>query len=105
MIGKIAAVCFAAVCAAIIVGFISEPAPAIAAETSRTPQSLVKNVVQPAIVTAARSAEVQKPDCEQAWPNYEESCLHDGRRADGRAHEFRVIVLSTSRARQSARMR
>ena len=87
MLKGISAIAAAAVCAGVVVGFIPEPAPAVAAVTphsaSRNEQgNAVANSV-PVVATA--------PACTQTWPYYEQSCLRDNRQAGGGAPTVRVI--------------
>jgi hypothetical protein len=108
MIKKILAVISAAVCAGAIAEFIPEAAPAVAAGVSAAAQShgtSVSDRAKPAVLDAARIAERRKAVCAQAWPYYERSCLHDGRRADGKMRVVRVIITDRSVAGHTSQTR
>jgi hypothetical protein len=108
MIKKILAVVAAAVCAGAIVGFVPEPAPAVAAGTSQAARSQGTSMLdsnKPAVVAAARVPEIRKAVCTQGWPYYEQSCLHDGRRSDGKARVVRVVTASHSVAGRTSQSR
>lgn len=79
------AVIIAAGCAAILVGLVPPAVPAAAA-----PPSAERGVAGAAL--AARGVDIGSAGCVQAWPYYEQSCLHDGRRQDGSAGAVRVIA-------------
>ena len=99
MFEKILAVVAAAACAAVIVGFIPPPALAVAAGTARAVPPLATSISDSsstAIGAAVRSPETCQSICTQAWPYYEQSCLHDGRQPDGKASAVRVVVLKRS---------
>lgn len=72
MLGKIAAIVAAAVCATLIVTF----APGFASQ----------------VIASAPNMKVTVR-CVQAWPNYEPSCLRDDRRPAGQARVVRIIPL------------
>jgi hypothetical protein len=94
MIKNILAIAAAAVCAGAIVGFIPEPAPAVAAGTPQAVQAQVTDNSgsnRPA-VAAAHVPEIHGAGCTQGWPYYETSCLRDGRRPDGKARVVRVVT-------------
>jgi hypothetical protein len=103
MIGKIAAITASGACAAIIVALVPEPTSAVAASVPTavvvTPISAapMSRETQPASVRPESGAEA-RPDCQQAWPNYEPSCLRDTRRADDRGRTVRMIALQVSPA-------
>ncbi len=99
MIKKVLAIVAAAVCAGAIVGFIPQPAPAVAAGTSQAVQSQgtrISDSNKPAVVAAARVPEIRKDGCTQGWPYYEQSCLRDDRRPDGKARVARVVTADRS---------
>jgi hypothetical protein len=103
MIGKIvAALIAAAPCAAAIVGLVPPPLPAAAAETPPAAQSARPIGVQSTVVMR-HDAQLANAGCAQAWPNYEQSCLHDNRAADDRTRTVRVIALARSSPAQSQR--
>jgi hypothetical protein len=108
MIKKILAIVAAAFCAGAIVGFIPQPAPAVAAGTPHAVQSQTTSIPDSnttAVATAARVPEIGKPLCMQGWPYYEQSCLHDGRRADGKARAVRVVTAAHSVAGRTSQPR
>jgi hypothetical protein len=89
----------AAACAGLIIGFIPKLAPPVAAEPSRSihsPGASISDNERPTIVVAARVPEIRKAACTQSWPYYEQSCLHDARRADGRARIVHVVTFNHS---------
>lgn len=81
------AVIIAAGCAAILVGLVPPAVPAAAA-----PPSAERGVTEAKPALAARGVDIGSAGCVQAWPYYEQSCLHDGRRQDGSAGAVRVIA-------------
>jgi hypothetical protein len=86
------AVVMATGCAAVFVGFVPPPGPALAVVP--TAQRDVAHVAMTAILP--RDVEAASAACAQAWPYYEPSCLHDSRRQDGRAAVARVVVAGKS---------
>ena len=99
MIKKILAIVAAAVYAGAIVEFIPEPPPAAAAGVSAAAQShgtSVSDRAKPAVLDAARIADIRGAVCTQAWPYYEPACLRDGRRSDGEVRVVRVIITDRS---------
>jgi len=99
MIKKILAIVAAAFCAGAIVEFIPEPTPADAAGASpavRSHRTIISDSKKPAVFAAVRVAESRQALCSQSWPYYEPSCLHDGRRADGKMRVVRVIITDRS---------
>ena len=108
MFEKILAIVAAAACAAVIVGFIPPPAPAVAAGTSQAvpPHATsISDSSSPAIGAAVRIPEIRKSVCTQAWPYYEPSCLHDGRRSDGKARVVRVVTADRAVVGRSSQTR
>lgn len=83
------AVIVAAGCAAVFVGFVPPPVPALAAV--QTPQGDVTVAVIPETLT--RGIDARGAACAQPWPYYEPSCLRDSRRQDGRAPIVRIIAV------------
>jgi hypothetical protein len=96
MLKKLLAVIAAAACAAVIVGFIPTPTPADAA---KAPQAIAVDVDQPAVLPAGSSS------CAQGWPNYDQTCLRDARRPNGKARVARVVVIDRSVADRALRGR
>ena len=108
MIKNILAIAAAAVCAGAIVGFIPAPAPAIAAGTPQAVQSqglISSESNKPAVVAAAHVPEIRKAGCTQGWPYYDPSCLHDGRRPDGKARAVRVVTVNHAIAGRTSQTR
>jgi hypothetical protein len=108
MIKKILAIIAAALCAGAIVEFIPEPTPADAAGASAAAQShgtSISDSNKPAVFAAASIAESRKALCSQSWPYYEPSCLHDGRRTDGKMRVVRVIITDRSVAGPTSQTR
>ena len=102
MIKKILAVVVAAVFAGAIVGFIPQPDPADAARSQVTG---IADSNRPAAIAAVRVPEIGKPLCTQGWPYYEQSCLRDGRRPDGKARVVRVVTPNHSNAGRTPQTR
>jgi hypothetical protein len=108
MFKNILAVVAAAACAAMIVGFIPPPAPAVAAET---PQAVPRHANSTsdssslAIAVAVSVPEISKSVCARAWPYYESSCLHDGRQSDGKARDVRIITADRAVVGRSSQTR
>ncbi len=99
MISKILAIVAAAVCAGVIVEFVPEPPPAVAAGTTPAAQSQGMSISdwnKPWVAAAARLSDIRGAVCSQGWPYYEPACLHDGRRSEGKARVVRVIVTDRS---------
>jgi len=80
----------AIVAAAVSAGFIVSGVPEVAAGTSSTAQS------SQAIIGAANDNRTGDRACLQSWPYYEQSCLRDARRSDGKARVVRVISIDRS---------
>ncbi len=87
MIRGFFAIIIAAVGAAVLVGFVPPPAPAVAAVQSAARD--VTSLIEPA---AAPVSNVRSATCTQAWPYYEASCLRDSRSQNGGARIVRVIA-------------
>jgi hypothetical protein len=95
MFERILSVVAAAACAAVIVGFIPPPAPAVAADTLQAVPShptSISDSSSPAIGAEVRVPEIRKTGCTQAWPYYEPSCLHDSQQSDSKARVVRVVT-------------
>jgi hypothetical protein len=73
MIKSLVSIVIAAACAAVFVGFVPPPAPAVAA--AQSPQQPVTSAVKP-VAAAGPVADIHNAGCVQAWPYYEQSCLH-----------------------------
>jgi negative regulator of sigma E activity len=95
MLKKILAVVAAAACAAVIVGVIPPPAPADAA---KAPQSTAANADQPEVLSVPSA-------CTQGWPNYDQTCLRDARRPNGKARVARVVAIDRPVADRTPRAR
>ncbi len=96
MLKSLLALIAAAAIAAVAVGLVPPPAPAIAATESGAPTITAAN--QAAVTMQAPVPAIHKGGCTQAWPHYEQSCLHDGRRANGNSRVVRVIANDRSAA-------
>jgi hypothetical protein len=97
MFKKLLAIVAAAACAAVIVGFIPTPT-STPADTARAPQSTA--------VVADQSAVMPLPDsCMQGWPNYDQACLNDNRRPNGKPRVARVVSMDRSVADRAPRAR
>ena len=73
MVKSIIAVGAAVVIAALFIGFVPPPQPAVAAAEADIPSLAIASVGAAPIPAA--SAEIDG-SCTQAWPYYEQSCLH-----------------------------
>jgi len=89
------AIIFAAGCAAVFVGIVPPPAPAVAAIQSSRHNAIVS--VKSDITTPR--ADLRRTDCVQPWPYYEASCLRDSRRVESRSATVRMIALDKPAAR------
>ena len=95
MIKQIAAIAVAAGCAAFIVSVM----PEVAVGSSQNAGALVAGIGSTDRVADAgappriESRTQHKVTCTQGWPYYEKSCLHDGRRSDGKSHVVRMIAI------------
>ena len=115
MIKKISAVIAAAASAGVMVTFVPGFAPEVAASapqrvdasvTAAAPANKLAEVTAPSSAQIGNAGAVSSRNnrrdaniaCAQGWPFYEQSCLHDGRQADGNAHAVRVIVMDRSAA-------
>jgi hypothetical protein len=98
MVKSIIAVGAAAVIAAMLVGFVPPPEPASAAGDTDVP-SLAIATVGAAPIPAA-SAQIDT-NCTQAWPYYEQSCLHN----NAKTRVVRVISEDKSVANRALRAR
>ncbi len=97
MYKKLVAVIAAAAGAAAIVGFIPPPPPASAA---KVPQANVVAAVQPQANVQANVvvpvSGVPSSGCTQGWPHYEQNCLRDSRRPNGKAGVARIVAIDRS---------
>jgi hypothetical protein len=89
MFRLVVAVAVAAACAAVFVGFVPPPTPALAAV-----ESAHDNIAQAATPAPLSRGDVASAVCAQAWPYYETGCLRDSRRQDGRAAVVRVVAFT-----------
>lgn len=81
----------AAVCAGVIVGLVPPPAPAAAAVYGQSAPAR-----QWGVAAGNPRAAIRQLDCRQAWPYYEQSCLHDARQPNGRARMVRLIPMDAA---------
>jgi hypothetical protein len=107
MYRKLLAVVVAAAGAAVIVGFIPAPEPASAAKAPQanvvvaaTPQANLADTEKKAPVLAAPSTA-----CTQGWPHYDQNCLRDSRRANGKARVARIVAMDRAAADRAPRTR
>jgi hypothetical protein len=129
MVKTIIAVIAAAAIAAVAVGLIPPPEPAVAAIETGAPTLGASNLgasnlaasnlgtttlAAPSLAAAAHAAvtpsaaavETEKGGCTQAWPYYEQSCLHsNSRQRNGNARVVRVIANDRSVADRALRAR
>jgi len=104
MFKSILAAIAAAACAGVIVGFVPDPVPAVAAGAPQSAQpraSSTSDADQPAVVAVVRVADTHKAACTQAWPYYEQPCLHDGRQPNGNARLVRVVTADRPAGRRA----
>ncbi len=103
MIGKIAAIVTAAVCAGLFVGGLPGLAPEVAASAIEhhrrvsgpaKPEQL--DMWSPTAVAIQMTLDAARYDrkiaCAETWPYYESSCLRDERQGDGNARNVRIIL-------------
>ena len=94
MIKNILAIVAAALCAGAIVEFVPQSAASLPGAQSHGTSTSAR--VKSAAVDASRIADRRGAICSQVWPYYEQACLHDDRRSDGKEHLVRVIVANGS---------
>jgi hypothetical protein len=83
MFGKALAIMSAAACASLIVVFMPGFALPVAANTA---------AVQPAVIANTGAVQARQPSCNDGWPYYAVSCLHDARQPGGRARVVRIVA-------------
>ena len=122
MIKKIAAIIAAASCAGLMVAFVPGFAPETASGATQAAETSAPAVdpVTAGIEKAAPSAaEIQKAVaqnlrngshnpkiiCAQSWPNYDQSCLQNGQRADNAARVVRIIATDRAHAARTGQPR
>jgi hypothetical protein len=114
MVKGIVAVIAAAVIAAVAVGLIPPPEPAVAAIETGAPSFGASNLGPPNLAAAtqaevtpsAANVQTEKRGCTQAWPYYEQACLHsNGRQPNGNTRVVRVIANDQSIADRALRAR
>ena len=88
MFRSVLAITVAAACAAVFVGFVPQPAPAVAAV--ETPEPGAPGTAKHE--TGVADIDVRAAACGQAWPYYEPSCLRDARRPGSSVGVVRVIA-------------
>jgi hypothetical protein len=86
MYKSLAAVVFAAGCAAVFVGAVPPPTPATAATQTGKHELIAATKSETLTLDASIG-------CQHAWPYYEASCLRDSRRQNGGGAVVRVIAL------------
>ena len=90
----------AATCAAIFVTLVPAPGPAAGSALSEIRKEFALTTSGgngEALLTNERGAG-HNGACQEAWPYYEQSCLHDVRRNDGKSGAVRVIALRRAAA-------
>jgi hypothetical protein len=113
MVKMIAVVVTASTCAGVIVTTVPVITPEVAVSTTqRVEQSTLTVRVVPTTSNLRSVDEINRPVeqdlaggdwdqqivCQQSWPYYERSCLHDGRTAAGGLPVVRIIVTNQSAA-------
>lgn len=88
MFNGMLAVAAAGACAAVIVGYGPEPTSAVAAGSQAS-----AGIDKPAIAAPAPDADGRKTACAHPWPYYEQPCLHDSRRQNGKTRVVRTIAI------------
>lgn len=96
MVKSIIAVGAALVVAALFIGFVPPPQPAVAAAEADVPSLAIASVGAAPIPAA--SAQIES-NCTQAWPYYEASCLHHSTKT----RVVRVIAEDNSVANRALR--
>ena len=89
MFKSVLAITVAAACAAVFVGFVPPPAPAVAAV--QTPEPGAPGTAKHE--TGVSGINIRGSACVQAWPYYEATCLNDSQQASGKSRVIRVIAL------------
>jgi len=97
MVKSIIAISAAAVVAAVFVGLVPPPEPAIAANEADVPSLAIATVAAAPIPTAAVQID---NSCTRAWPYYEQSCL-----LNAKTRVVRVIADDKSVADRTLRTR
>jgi len=88
MFKSVLAITVAAACAAVFVGFVPPPAPAVAAV--QTPEPGAPGTAKHE--TGVSGINIRGSACVQAWPYYESSCLRDARTPGSSVRVVRVIA-------------
>ncbi len=107
MYKKLLAVFAAAACAAVIVGFIPTPQPASAAKAPQANVVAIEKMQANAVDTERKAPVLAAPSttCTQGWPHYDQNCLRDSRRPNGKARVARVVAIDRSAADHALRPR
>lgn len=107
MISRILAAVAATACTAAIVGSIPASAPIVAARPPQAVQLQTTRISGSDYVVAAAVAVpgIRENVCTQDWPYYEQSCLHDSRRSDGKERVVRVVAVDRSVAGRGSQLR
>jgi hypothetical protein len=90
----------AATCAAIFVTLVPAPGPAVGSALSEIRKGSALTISAgngSPLLTNERGAG-HNGACRDAWPYYEQSCLHDVRQNDGKSRAVRVIALRRTAA-------
>lgn len=88
MLRSVLAITVAAVCAAVFVGFVPQPAPAVAAVEA--PKPAVPGAAKHD--TGVSGINIGAAACVQAWPYYEPSCLRNARTPGSNVRVARIIT-------------
>jgi hypothetical protein len=102
MVKSIIAVIAAAAIAAVLIGLIPPPQPAAAA--IEPPAAVPMLAAASVIAMPVLVAETDNSGCTQAWPYYEQSCLHNSHQ-NGKTRVVRVIADDKSVANRALRAR
>ena len=107
MYKKLLAVIAAAACAAVIVGFIPTPQPASAAKAPQADVVATEKTQANAVNTEKKAPVPAAPSttCTQGWPHYDQNCLRDSRRPNGKARVARIVAIDRSAADHTLRPR
>ena len=100
MFKNLLALAAAATCAAIFVTLVPAPGPAAGSALSEIHKESAATMSAgngSALLTNERGAG-HNGACREAWPYYEQSCLHDPRQNDGKSRAVRVIALRRTAA-------
>ena len=119
MIKKLIVIVMAAGCAGVMVTFVPEFAPDVAAGASRPidrSAPIVIRVEKPTELAALSAADIRNTldqnirdgsldhnGCAQGWPYYDQFCLSDSRQANGKARAVRIIAIDRSAGIQTER--